>query len=394
MKGPILLAILLTSLVCAGCWDLWELEERGLVLAVGVEELPDGQRRETTGLENRLLGNVSDRMIEVTYQFAIPGGFSGEESAGGPTYYNMTTTSLNSEILVRGMAGTRSSRRGDLTHLQVLVIGQEAARHGIYPILERFIRDPEVRKQVPVMVTDGDVKEVLEITNQQEPMPALYLTALMENSSFMQRIAPQISLMEVFRYILEDGVYVVPKVTPGKTDLKLAGGGIFHGDRLVGWLGEFETIIYRWITGQMSSSPIVTASPLSPTYKLVDGYLADRSKTVVRPVIQDGTIKFILKIRTEGSLLERQLAEELWNDRVLASIRRDLAGVLAEDIKQLIKKAQEEWRLDIFGFGRLVEQYHPQVWEEIKDHWHDSYFPGAEFEVDVDITITRTGIVS
>lgn len=390
----LLLPVVLLSMVSAGCWDLWELEERGLVLAVGIEELPDGRLQETTGVENQLLGNISDRVIEVTYQFAIPGDFSGQEGNGGPSYYNMTTTTLNSEIIVRGLAGTRSSRRGDLTHLQVMVLGQEVAKGGIYPVLERFIRDPEVRKQVIVLVTEGDVKEVLEVTNQQEPLPALYLTALMENSSHMQRIPPEVSLMKVFRYILEDSVYVIPKVTPGKIDSKLAGGGIFHGDRLVGWLGEMETVIYRWITNQMTSSPIVTASPLSPSYKLVDGYLAERSKTVVRPVIRDGTIKFILNIRTEGSLLERQLAEELWNDQVLASIRRDLAAELAGNIELLIKKAQEEWRLDIFGFGRCVEQHYPRVWAEIKDRWHDTYFPAAEFEVDVDITITRTGIVS
>lgn len=393
-RSLLLLLSILISLNCVGCWDLWELEDRGMVMAIGIDEIDETQLLQSGGLENELLGDVSDRAVKVVYQFAIPSGLSGEQSSGGPTYYNMIATSLNSEILIRGLAGTRSSRRGDLTHLLVMVLGQEAAKKGIYPILERYIRDPDVRKQMMMIVTDGDVAKVLEINNQQEPMPAIYITTLMENSNYIQRIPPSISLMEVFRHILEEGVYIIPKITPGKNDLKLAGGGIFHGDRLVGWLGEMETVIYRWIVNEMTASPIVTASPSSTAHKLVDGYLAERSNTMVRTEIQDGTIKFILKIKTEGSLLERQLAIELWNDEITAAVRQEMANALAEDIRLLINKAQEEWQLDIFGFGRYIEQYHPQVWKEIKDQWHDTYFPGAQFEIDVDVTITRTGIVS
>lgn len=391
-KTVVVIGLIIMSLTLAGCWDLWEIDERGLVLAMGIEEIPRQEVMQFGGGEKQLLERTSDRAFAVTYQFAVPTGFAGE-AGGGPTYVNLTTSALSSEVRIRGLISTRSSRKGDLTYLQVVVLGPEICKNGIYESLERLMRDPAVRSQVSVVVTEGDVLKVLDTNTDQEPMPALYLTSLLQNQDWSGRIPPTVELGQVFRYVREGGVYVIPRVTAGENDLKMAGGGIFQQDRLVAWIGEAETNIYRWIIGETQVYPILVSSPSSQEYSLTEAFLAERSRTFRGVELVDGQFRLKVKIDTQGSIVERQLQRTVWSDEAHAELTRVVADTLAEDIKILIKKAQEEWKLDLFGFGREVEKKYPQLWREIREEWHERYFPGALVEVDVDVMINRTGTI-
>lgn len=385
-------SILLLSLSSIGCWDLWEIEERGMVLGLGLDEIPLEEVADSVGLEGQIQEGHSDRGLKATYQFAIPAGLGGE-SRGGPAFYNFTTTAPMSSLMFRNLASTRASRTPDIEQLQVLILGENLAREGIFAPLDRLMRDPNVRKNVPVLVTQDDIEDVLNVYTQQDPAPALYLASLMQNKDWAYRIAPEMRLGELLRRMKEKAVYVVPRITVGKKDSKLAGAGVFQEERLRYWLGEEETIIYRWIINEVEASPIIVVSPDSKAVKLIDGYLATQSRTSIRPEIIDEGLKLYVKVTTKGELLERQSMASVWKDDTLKEIAAKLAGILEKDIKMLIKKTQEEWQLDIFNFGRSVERHYPKVWKEIKDDWHQDYYPVVEIDVEVNLTISRTGIL-
>lgn len=388
-----LLSLILISFNSVGCWDKWEIEERGLVLALGIDEIPIGEVTDFPGLEGQLLENISERALKVIYQFAIPANLSGDKGGPGPTYFNLTTIAPMSSLVFRGLSATRSSRKADLELLQVLILGSEVAKEGIYPALERLLRDPSVRKQVPVYVTEDNMEDVLDINTNQEATPALYLGALMRNQDWAHRIPPEMRLGTIYRRIREEEVFIVPRITAGKNDSKLAGGGIFYQERLVGWLGEEETAIFRWITNEIEVASIIADFTTKEGVKLIDGYLAERARTIVRPEIVDGELKIVVKVITAGSLLERQLKDRSLDTQALEEIKEKLAKILAMEMKLLIKKAQEEWRLDIFGFDKYVERHYPKIWREIRGRWHEDYFPGIIIETEVDLTITRTGVI-
>ena len=63
---------------------------------------------------------------------------------------------------------------------------------------------------------------------------------------------------------------------------------------------------------------------------------------------------------------------------------------ISEEIAGAIKKAQTDFRSDIFGFGVSMHKQHPEKWEEIKENW-DDFFSGAEINVSVESTIDRMG---
>ncbi|MFA5536897.1 MAG: Ger(x)C family spore germination protein [Bacillota bacterium] len=393
-KLAALLAILFLALNSTGCWDLWEIEERGLVLGLGIDEIPLEEVADSVGLEGQLQEEHSNRGVRITYQFAIPAGLSGDEKGGeGPGFYNLTTSAPMSNLIFRGLAATRASRKADVEQLQVLILGEKLSRAGIFSVLDRLVRDPNVRKHVPVFVTQDDVAEVLTVYTKQDAAPAIYLAELMRNNDWAHRIAPEMRLGQVLRGMREKAVFVVPRVTVGEQDSKLAGAGVFYGDRLKFWLGEEETIIYRWVINEVEVSPIIATLPDSKSAKLINGYSASRNKTTIRPVIEDDRLKFEIKVMTKGELLERQSFESAWQDDLLKEIAIELAEILKKDMEALIKKTQQEWQLDIFDFGRSVERHYPQVWKDIKNDWHDQYYPAAEIDLEVNLTISRTGVL-
>ena len=372
---------------------MWEIEERGLVLGLGLDEIPLDEVADSIGLEGQLQEEHSDRGVRITYQFAIPSGLSGESEQGGPSFYNLTTSAPMSNLIFRGLSATRASRKADVEQLQVLILGEQLSRGGIFPVLDRLVRDPNVRKHVPVFITQDDVAEVLNVYTKQDPAPALYLAELMRNNDWAHRIAPEMRLGKVLRGMREKAVFVIPRVTVGEKDSKLAGAGVFHEDRLKFWLGEEETIIYRWIINEVEVSPIIATLPNSKSAKLINGYLSSQNKTTIRPIIEDNRLKFEIKVMTKGELLERQSFESAWQGDILKEIAIELAEILKKDMKALIKKTQDEWQLDIFDFGRIVERHYPQLWKEMKDDWHQKYYPAAEIDLEINLTISRTGVL-
>jgi len=58
-----------------------------------------------------------------------------------------------------------------------------------------------------------------------------------------------------------------------------------------------------------------------------------------------------------------------------------------------LKKTQQEYSSDIFGFGVEVHKYHPQYWKKVKKNW-DDIFSTLPVELQVDAKIRRTGLVN
>jgi len=61
-------------------------------------------------------------------------------------------------------------------------------------------------------------------------------------------------------------------------------------------------------------------------------------------------------------------------------------------MEAVVKKAQEEYNADIFGFGNQIYKKHPGLWKKIGKDW-DRIFPLVEVNYDVKVTLRRTGII-
>ena len=61
-----------------------------------------------------------------------------------------------------------------------------------------------------------------------------------------------------------------------------------------------------------------------------------------------------------------------------------------KQVQQTINKVQEEYGMDIFGFGEVIHRKNPIRWKSLKDHW-DQTFPNTAITVKANIKINRIG---
>ena len=57
-----------------------------------------------------------------------------------------------------------------------------------------------------------------------------------------------------------------------------------------------------------------------------------------------------------------------------------------------IKKVQEDYQSDIFGFGEVIHRANPKAWKQLESNW-DQEFSTLEVSVKVDAKIRRVGTI-
>jgi spore germination protein KC len=61
-------------------------------------------------------------------------------------------------------------------------------------------------------------------------------------------------------------------------------------------------------------------------------------------------------------------------------------------VQQAINTVQEDYQVDIFGFGEEIHRTDPKAWKEIENNW-DQEFVDLPVNVKADVKIRRVGTV-
>ncbi|MFA9379542.1 MAG: Ger(x)C family spore germination protein [Acetanaerobacterium sp.] len=368
-------AIILCVMLLCGCWNRRELNTLGIVLGIGLDKGPrPGEITMTAQLENT-------------------SGSSGQGAAGGggappPPYLNVTNTGTEVFSIVRDY-NSEVTRKLYFPHNQILVFSEELARSGISTHLDFFLRHPECRLTVTMMVVKGTAFDALSTGPRLEVSPAMDLVNLAqshENTSESQNV----NLFDFLCARISPGIVpVLPLVTieQGKSGPKavVAGCAVLVDGRMVGTLSGVETRGMLWVRGEIHCG-IINLEATDGTVGLEIVKAQSKITPVIRP---DGTPMIKVEITETGNLGSQQgrvnqalpvtfkLLEEKQSEQIRAEAL--LAIALAKDL-----------RADVFGFGQKFAQHYPKEWETMTDSWITT-FETLEVEVTVKSTLIGTG---
>jgi spore germination protein KC len=74
-------------------------------------------------------------------------------------------------------------------------------------------------------------------------------------------------------------------------------------------------------------------------------------------------------------------------------LKHDAEEKLKANIKNVIRKVQEDYDVDAFGFGSTIYKDMPSLWKEIKPDW-SNVFENLDVNVSVNIDIQNQGLLS
>ena len=383
----ILVAVILCTLLLTGCWDRRELNDIGIVVAMGLDK-----------------DNMTGDII-VTFQMVRPGALKKDGGGESTSPVEIITTQGSTVAEAVNNISKQFDRVAFFAHVKVLVISEQLAKEGLLPILDFFIRNSTMRNLVWLIIAkDGNAKELLTINHGIENVQATYLDNIIKNKGENSEVSTS-DLLTYLKGITSESnpISGVMKVvehptmpTKEKKDvttqgIELSGTAVFKKDKLVGYLDNIETRGLNWVTGKVKTTIINIPSP-NEKDKLI-AIAITKASSKITPEMRDGKITFIIDVKVEGDIAEQQdngnYFKYLDSFATLEQIQKDM---IEKEIKTTIDIVQTKLDSDILGFGSTYSKKYPQEWKDIKDDW-DTIFPTVSYEVKVDARLRNLGLI-
>lgn len=380
-----LLSIIIFTTLLIGCWSKRELNELALASAIGIDK--------------------SDNGYLVTVQIVNPTEIAGQKSAGKsvPVITLRTTGKTISEALRRSTVV--SPRRIYTAHIRVVVLGEDLARDGIADVLDFLARDHEMRTDFYILVAkDVKAEAVLSILTVLEDIPAFKIFSALETSDKTWAATHSVQLDELITNIVHSGINPVLTgvLLSGNADigmntesihntrppalLKIGNLGAFKKDKLVGWLNEEESIGYNAIVGNIKSS--VTTIPFPEGGMLTVEVM--KAEVDINSKLVNGEPRIELNYRAEGNVGEVQCDIDLTKQEGIEKIEALWNDLSTKRLKNVIKRVQEDFESDIFGFGEAFHRQNPKAWKSLQKNW-DTEFINLPVDIKVNSKIKRIG---
>lgn len=362
-----------TLLIC-GCWSRKELETLAFVTTVGIDKAEEPGKIE-----------VTLQMVDTT-KIRPPGGGGG----GGEEkpVLNMKKTGLTLFEAIRKF-NYESTRRPFFPHCQAVIYGEEIAREGVGKYIDFIDRDPELRRNLYVLVAKGEASKILEGQPPLEYTVGVSINRVLDKYSTTSQIIP-IDLQEfIERLMSKTTAPVAPIVLVNKEkNISVTGTAVFKEDKMVGELTPRETRGLLWVLNKAKGGIIAIQLPHANENISIE---VINSQCKIIPEIKDNKLKVTVEIREEGNLGELNSPHDFANEKGWDNIEKLTAGVIHGEVLAAFKKAQE-FNADIFGFGEAFYRKYPAVWREIKDDW-DKHFANLELTIKVESNIRESGLV-
>lgn len=400
------LLLLCLLVIATGCGSNNEPDELSYVLLIGIDH----------GAEN---------LLRVSYMIANPRDLAGPSSGsegggqGKGTASPVITVESPSIYAAMNMVNTFVGRRLSLMHAKGIIFSEEMAKDGtmaqFIPALTQF---RETRGTAFLAVSKGAPEAVLEeMKPLLEANPAKYIELLASNSSYTGFI-PAIQLQEFYNatkvegiapvsilfseadnilppkdqrgHYRQEGAYTAGQMaTKGGVALEAMGAAAFREGKMVGELNGNETTIHAMFRGKFDTGVFSIEDPLSPGDIISMSVFAARKPSIKVSLSDQGPV-----IDTKLSLEGNVLGVTSTIDYALPEYRPVLENAFAEVIQKqamsLVKRSQQEFRVDIMGFGTKARRMvgTEKEWHQL--NWRQLYLD-AKVQVAVDYKIRRTG---
>lgn len=384
--GLIVLALLLSS-----CFDMRELNQLALVMAVGIDKSPEDPAR-----------------FVVTIQIARPGA-TGEGrggSAGGEA--PVFTASADGDTIfaaIRNLAQF-TSRRIMWAHNNVVIIGRSLAEEDITPVIDFFTRNQELRLRTWVVVArDAPARDLVTAKTGMEDIPANSISALFRYAAlpgesvrtdmaaltaafFSADLNPVISAMR----LTERAIPIAdrPGEHGGNLEAELRGTAIIQGKRLVGFVEEDAGRGLLWLRGEMRNATVTIPCP-GPTGKSMAVEIRG-PQVKVHAQIRQGKPHFRVAVQSQGWLTEQGCTTPQYDTMSLKAYAEEhFARQVEEQIREALRVLQEDLRTDAIKFGNKLHAQQPGWWRQNQDRWSE-IFPEVPVEVSVTTDLPKMGL--
>ncbi|AIQ33408.1 spore gernimation protein GerC [Paenibacillus sp. FSL R5-0345] len=388
-RSLLLCIVILLQIFITGCWSRRELNDLAITVGLGIDKIGD--------------------QYQVSAQVVLPSQIAGSKGGSPQSPVNLYKATGSTVYEAVRKITTLSPRKIYIAHLRILVLGEDLAKEGISPVLDLLSRDTEVRNDFFIVVSkNSKASDALKILTSLEKIPAMRLYSSLETSEKQWAPTSTVTLGTLTTELVTKGknpvltgVIIDGNVDVGETqqnvetvdsptELKYSGLAVFKEDKLIGWLNQEESKVYNYLTNKVKSTVFYIKCPEGNKVSL-DVFEA-HSK--IKSSMKNGKPEISIEQHIESNLGEVQCRNlDLTNPKTITELEQIANQKVELLFENTIKKVQQQYKSDIFGFGEVVHRSDPQAWKKLKDNW-DQIFANLPVSVKTDIKIRLLGKIT
>ncbi|MDW8802089.1 Ger(x)C family spore germination protein [Clostridium sp. A1-XYC3] len=378
-KSIFILLTIVCSVLLSGCWSYSEIDERLVVGTVGIDYA-----------KKKDMYRITIRAI------------NAKPTASGIELVPVVISTEGKSVFeaIRKSAPLYG-RKTYWSHLQSIIISDKVAQEDVFKTLDFFYRDAEVRQDNMLYISCGSsAEEVVRLEAVLQKERQFTLRYAMRTQKFVGTF-PEQDLVEFGSKILEETIKpIVPIITiykdQGKDMIRIEGSAVFLNRRMVGKLSPHETLVVVLLRNEFKNPLMV--STINEGKDLTEAKLATMeifdSRTKIKSSKKsDGeNISVLVSIELNAGVGEMNYPMNYVDEKSIKNLKNTVEADIRDRILKTVKFVQQDYKSDVFGFGKAVEISNPKLWNNLKNEW-DKEFSKVPVEVQVTVNIENTGKV-
>lgn len=367
------------GIVLAGCWDYRELENRAILVGLGIDELPPLKMQ---GKEMRMYQLIA-QVVEPASQ-----GNGGQMSSGGTQTRGYTNFIIEASSISEGVERivTLSDRMPNLAHLQLMVLGEKVARKGINELYDYFTRFPQMRRHTEVLVLKGSIPDFFTTPSISEPTPALHIAEMADNVQQTINML-QSNLGSVSKAIREKRPYILLQgAMNDKKQIVLNEAAVFDDYKKIGVLSKDHIQALSILHGEIERG--ILEFPCYGGKKTGLQVLFGRTK--VKPSFHNGKPYIAFQVELETEMVEYQcLGASFDKPEQLKKLEKTLSDTMTKRLMDSVRELKTKYKADVFGLTTRLKNT-PEMYKEIKERPKE-FFQQVTMDVQVKFKIRNLG---
>ncbi|WP_054028088.1 Ger(x)C family spore germination protein [Bacillus sp. FJAT-28004] len=388
MKRWRLLLAMLVCILATGCWNRVELNDIAIITATGLD--------------------WKDGKWVLSYQVVLPQAISTQSASTSTAAVHVFSTRGESIRSAVSKASQETSRRLYFSHTQIVIIGQDAARKGLGPLLDTYLRNHDSRETVNVFLSKGSARRMLEQLIPLEKIPGAAIQRMINNEEMNSSTFHQMTIHKILLDLLgttqatgipglvvsgtnesvDNAGQLAYTNTPSK--VRLFDLGLISGDKLVGWINNEESQGVMWLANQVKKTTIPFACSADKNEQKRSSIRITHARTNLTPRPSNGKWLMDVNVTATGTLMEYNCEGDLTNPKQIVKLQKRVE----DEIVAIMQKgwgAVSKYKTDVIGFGSTIRNKYPKQWAETAASWSEE-FPNIELKLKVKVNLNSTGM--
>lgn len=360
---------IITLILCTGCWDQNLLKDVKLILGVGYDLQSNGKITKTVTMP-LFVGGPNGTMAKESYVISAVGSTAMDGRM-----------KVNNEI----------TKRFDSSALMVIILGDNYARNGIYPVFDGYYRDPKSSLLAQVAIATGTAQKLLHMQIKEKLLTSYYISELLQSAQSDSIIPYQ--RKPVISNIYNPGIdLILPLIGTKSNKVQIKGLAMFNKEKYSGrYLTPQESTLYLLMMKQKSKKAVLNLNIQHKKEKKSNNYITLNILDVHRNIDvtskNNHNLSIEMRINMKVEVIE-SLGKKLDDSKEIKVLNQKVGYALTKKANIIIKKSQQA-NSDIFGVGRHVRAFHYRNWKGYK--WKELY-PKVDMKAIVFVEIEKHGI--